>query len=197
MKIDYKKIKNWLINNSKIIYRITAIVLLVILSYGLYVKYNDVLLYFGAVDRDIFWLCFFYTLTFILIIQFLFVLILGKVKRLDKLCCSVIILNMIAMLITFIMYSICGLIIPKLIYPVDGIIRSILIDLLWPAGLVWCGHDWISSIIFAILASGISTTLQYYFLRKNTKSKKLLLTSLIISSVIVYTCITIFFNIRY
>ncbi|MDE5852688.1 MAG: hypothetical protein K2G97_01445, partial [Oscillospiraceae bacterium] len=63
MKIDYKKIKNWLIKNSKIIYRITAIVLLAILSYGLYVKYNDVLLYFGAVDRDIFWLCIFYTLT--------------------------------------------------------------------------------------------------------------------------------------
>ena len=201
MKIDYKKIKNWLINNSKIIYRITAVVLLAILSYGLYVKYNDVLLYFGAVDRDIFWLCIFYTLTFISIIQFLFVLILGKVKRVAKLCCSVIILNMIAMLITIILFSIFRathcVIIGMLTDLLDSIFGYIYAGIFWPSGRIWGGHDWISSIIFAILASGISTTLQYYFLRKNVKSKKLLLTSLIISSVIVYTCITIFFNIRY
>ena len=104
---------------------------------------------------------------------------------------------MIAMLITFTIYSLYKLFIPELRYPSYGLIYWISIDLTWPAGAVWCEHSWISSIIFAILASGISTTLQYYFLRKNTKSKKLLLTSLIISSVIVYTCITIFFNIRY
>ncbi len=196
MKIDYKKIKNWLINNSKIIYRITAIVLLVILSYGLYSTYDEVFFHLGKVGRDKFWLCIFYTLTFILIIQFLFVLILGKVRRIAKLCCSIIILNMIAMLITFILIFIFNFIVYYSDYPAEGYIHELLIRLLWPAS-IWASHDWIYSIAFAILASGISTTLQYYFLRKNTKSKKLLLTSLIISSVIVYTCITIFFNIRY
>ncbi len=206
MKIDYKKIKNWLINNSKIIYRITAIVLLAILSYGLYITFRQIIIKFNPVNfyyvhMDKYLLHIFYTLTFILIIQFLFILILGKVKRVAKLCCSVIILNMIAMLITIILFSIFRatycVIIGKLTGLLDTIFVYLSMDLLWPAGAIWYGHDWISSIIFAILASGISTTLQYYFLRKNTKSKKLLLTSLIISSVIVYTCITIFFNIRY
>ncbi len=201
MKIDYKKIKNWLINNSKIIYRITAIVLLAILSYGLYITFRQIIIKFNPVNfyyvhMDKYLLHIFYTLTFILIIQFLFVLILGKVKRIAKLCCSIIILNMIAMLITFILIFIFNFIAYYSDYPAEGYIHELLIRLLWPAS-IWASHDWIYSIAFAILASGISTTLQYYFLRKNTKSKKLLLTSLIISSVIVYTCITIFFNIRY
>lgn len=190
-----KEIYNKLKNNSDKIYRVVAIIMIIILSIGLIKTYKKPYL----VDTDLYWLQIFYTLTFILIVQFIVIMLVGQIKRVSKLCCSVIILNMLGMLITFILYSICLMIISYgRIPPLDtNIISIILMAIFWPTGTVWCTHSLISATIFAVFTSIFSTVIQYFFLRNDTKSKKLLLTSLIISSAICYTCITIYFHINY
>lgn len=178
-------------------YTILAILLCAVLVTGLLRTYHKMLYGWGDVGRDIVWLCFFYILAFLFIVQFLVIWLLGKVTKKSKLCCSIILFNFVAMMGTFSLYSLYKLVVPTIRFSSSGVIRWILIDLLWPAGLVWCSHSLISAITFAVLASAISTCLQYFFLRKDTASKKLLLTSLLVSTLLCYSAITIFFYFNY
>ncbi|MDO4556892.1 MAG: hypothetical protein Q4B70_17405, partial [Lachnospiraceae bacterium] len=106
--------------------------------------------------------------------------------------------NMFSMLVVFVLYSLYLLFIPFDGFPVDGVLYRILAYVIsMPAGMVWCTHSWMYATIFAVLNVVIVTPLQYFFLRKDTKNKLLLFISILLSSIICYTCITVFFNIKY
>lgn len=190
-----KNFYNKLINNK---YNIPAIILIVVLCIGLIATYDKPL----AVDEDWFWHRFFYVIAFIFVIQFLLIKFLGRVKNSSKLCCFIFLNNLISI---FSAIAICSVIrvfecvfITKILHDFWGAIPVyVLGDLFWPAGAIWGPHILFYTITFAVLTTAIATPLLYFSLRNDTKSKKLLFISTLLSCAICYTCITIFFHTTY
>ncbi len=178
--------------SSKVLYKIAAIIILLILGVGFIKTYQKP--YITGVD--LYWLRIFYSLIFILILQSIFILLIGQVRQISKMICCIPILNMVAMLGAFLLIRIYNFIIYFSGYPIDGYIHELFLSFLWPAN-IWASHNWIFTVAFSVFATAIATLLLYFALFKDAKSKKLLFISLIISSLLCYSTMGLYFHLNY
>lgn len=207
-------LQNKLKENLK--YRVPAILICITLAVGLFVTRDysvsnyftltrrsifDAFDYLRSVGKDIFCMCLFRFLIFALVIQFLLIKFLGRVKNSSKLCCFIFLQNLISIffviLIFGIIFVLCGSSIEHTLksFYSNNIHRYVAVDILHLVGTNWSIYSLFYSIAFAIPATVIATPLLYFFLRNDTTSKKLLLLSIFISCFICYTHFTLFFYI--
>lgn len=209
MKTKIKHIKeikdkfNW-----SLVGKVVSIIILAILIIGLLATYREIFVRvkpidFHYLDIDEYWLRIFYIIAFILVVQFLFIKILGRVNKLGKLVNSIVVLNITTILITFTLYGIGKLIYTRYVVHLlnsfwDCLDAYISMTVLWPESIIWYRQSLLLSVVvYVILSTAIITPMLYNIHKKDTTSKKSLLISIMVSTIICYTCIAVFFYMRH
>lgn len=196
-------------SHNNLIYLCLTFFILAILAYGLTTTFDTIFHHLGsAVDKDMFEQSKFYIISFVLIIQFLFLITLGRVKSKARTFCITFFNTVISILMIIGIYAIDMIIssyskseptysifMPSYLFGFFP--RDLVINMFYPSCRIWGFHDLIRPIIFIILGLLFMLPLQYRFLKKDTKNKKLLLWAICISSFICYSAVSFFFYFKY
>lgn len=191
------------ISRNNLIYLCLTVGILGFLAYGLTTTFNTIFHHLGsAVDKDMFEQSKFYVISFVLVIQFLFLITLGRVKSKARTFCLTFIFNVIAICLAFQIYEIAIYFYHCFTWGINYIMfidffKGLASIIFWPKGCIWYEPHIFNTLVFAALCMLIIIPLQYRFLKKDTKNKKMLLWAISISSFICYSAISFFFYFKY